>query len=71
MIFSFIQYQETIAKSHILINEEKQQIANFYKNFGHEGEKIPMFVELNLNDKSKLEILELFDAEINKILTIK
>ena len=32
---------------------------------------MPAFIELNLNDKSKLEILETFDGEINKILSMK
>ena len=51
-----------------MINEEKDKIANFYRNFGHESNKLPIYVELNLNEKSKLEILEAFDTEVNKIL---
>ena len=53
------------------MKEEKEKIANFYRNFGHESNKLPVFVELNLNEKSKYEILEAFDNEINKILSMK
>lgn len=53
------------------MKEEKEKIAFFYRNFGDEQNKLPAFIELNLNEKSRYEILELLDKEINKIISMK